>query len=360
MNISEVADRLVSSATWPVEPAEWSSTVRSWAGLNAARRRGVVTAINRVAAGVAEVTVKVGRSWPGHRAGQFVNVGVEIDGVRHTRSYSLTGPASPRVRLGAPTLSFAVFATPGGIVSNHLIEQLVVGDSVVIDGPFGEFSLASAPAERPLVLIAGGSGVTPILGMLREQALVSPELRRDVVAVVFQPHAAEAPFHAEFEEMANSGARVFVIGTRDGDGAHLAECLDGICPDWRSRDAFVCGPERLIEAVEERWLDAAAVVHTERFRPRVSAAAVEGETPVIEFARSCRSACGAEGETILETAEAAGLSPASGCRAGVCFTCTAPLVSGEVVDIRSGRRTSAGGHVQLCVSRATMPSVIDL
>ena len=365
MNSLDLLDKVVSGATWPVPTREWASTAREWVGLTRSRRRGVVSDIQTVAPGVVEVKVKVGRGWPGHHAGQFVNLSVEIDGVLHTRSYSLTAPAR-RGATGAPTLSFVVFAVASGTVSNYIVEHARVGDRVGIDGPYGDFCLDSVAAERPVVLIGGGSGVTPVLGMLRElRALhdsLAPARRaaRDVVALVFQPEAATAAFASELRSLAGESVRVELISTRGPGGAHVRDVIENLCRDWRARDVFVCGPGRLIADVEDLWLDAAAAVHVESFRPRMVAVADTTQDSIVEFSRSGVVVQARPGETLLEAAENAGLAPAAGCRSGVCFTCSAPLTCGEVVDVRSGRRASAGGHVQICVSRPTGAAVVEL
>jgi ferredoxin-NADP reductase len=196
------------------------------------------------------------------------------------------------------------------------------------------------------------------------------EATSTAVDVVLLHHVREASrtlFAAELERWSAKlpGFRSLVTATNEG-GRHLdATRLDVECPDWRDREVFVCGPDAMAAFAMDHWGDAGLEerLHLERFVPAVgrgrSSAASGGPatgcatgTANVTFSSSnvvttCDSAT-----PLLDVAESAGLHPPSGCRMGICHTCTTHLDRGSVVDLRDGRIHEAGEHVQLCVSAA--------
>jgi ferredoxin-NADP reductase len=142
----------------------------------------------------ATITIYPGRGFGGYEAGQWVTVGVEIDGVRHRRCYSLT--SNPERSEGL--ISITVSAMPEGLVSNHLVYGTEPGDYLTLEQPSGDFHL---PADRtnPMLFITGGSGITPAMGMIR--TLVGAEECHDVVLLHHAPDASETIFAAELAEL---------------------------------------------------------------------------------------------------------------------------------------------------------------
>jgi len=323
--------------------------------------RGVVEAVTPLTPESAAVTIRTNRAWPGHAAGQFVTLGVEIDGVRHHRTYSLTSVGDGP---GRQLIEIAVQRVPGGLVSNHLCTADRIGDVVHLDGPGGDFTLPRFVPER-LLFVSAGSGVTPVVGMLRTLAARPP--LADVVVVHHAPDAELTMFGAELQRLAadNAWLTVHVVHTRAGDGARLdARRLDGFCPDWAEREAFVCGPESLVAFATDHWDRAGLLdrLRLERFTPPTLTAVTRdgATTATATFGRSGVTADASIGSTLLAVAEAAGVLAPSGCRNGVCHTCSTRLVSGCTTDLRDGRVTDAGSHVQLCVSAPLTDVVLDV
>jgi ferredoxin len=180
-------------------------------------------------------------------------------------------------------------------------------------------------------------------------------------------HSAPTPndviFGAELRHLAAAGVLRLVERHTDADGLVVPGDLDTLVPDWRSREAWVCGPTAMLDAFEDHY-DAAGLgehLHTERFRPTVVAG---GEGGAVTFARSGVTA-DADGVTpILDAGEDAGVLMPSGCRMGICFGCVVGLREGAVRDLRSGDLTTAvpedGIRIQTCVSAAAGPCTIDL
>jgi ferredoxin-NADP reductase len=339
--------RAAARLTTPLLPDDYLTLVNPlW---SARELRGRVEAVVPETADAATVVVKPARSWISHRPGQYVRVGVDIDGVRHWRTYSLTSPALR----DDGRFTFTVKAIPDGIVSNHLVRDLRPGDVLRLEAPQGEFVLPD-PLPRKVLFLTGGSGITPVMGMLRSHQL------NDVVHVHGAPTCDAVVFGTELRALASPS---YVLHERHDDdhGMFTFDQLENVCPDWRDRDVWVCGPGPLMDAAEVHWKDAGLSdrLHLERFRPRLLAEAGEGGEVV--FSRSTTTV-DVDGTTpILDAGEAAGVLMPSGCRMGICHTCVVPLLAGRVRDLRTGEvHGEEGDLVQTCISAAAGPVELDL
>jgi ferredoxin-NADP reductase len=344
--------RLAESAVTPFVPADYLDLItplRSGADL-----RGRVVAVEAETADAATVRIRPGRSWKGHRPGQYIRIGVDVDGVRQWRAYSLTSLRNAADGL----LSITVKALPEGKVSRHVVRRLQRGTLVQLDQAAGDFVLPSAlPAQT--LFVTAGSGITPVMGMLRNHL---DELA-DVVVVHSAPTAADAIFGAELRRWDAEGRIRLIERHTATDGMLTAGDLEAVVPDWQRREAWACGPTGLLDALEEHWAAAglATRLHTERFRPVVI---TEGEGGTLSFTRQ-GTVVEADGATpILDAGEDAGVLMPSGCRMGICFGCVVPLTQGAVRDLRNGELTTAtegdGVRIQTCVSAAAGPCTIDL
>lgn len=328
--------------------------------------RGIVVAVTPLTPTASTVLIRTNRAWPGHRAGQYLTLGIEIDGVRHHRSYSITTPSTEP---GRRLLEIGVQHVSGGRMSTHIVRDLAPGDLVHLGGPDGDFTLDGARltdlAPDRILMISGGSGVTPIVAMLRELDRRAPS--SDVCLLHHAPTADQTMFAAELRHLAerNPWLRVHLVETRGG-GAHLdAARLDELCPDWTERHTFVCGPAPMIDFATDQWTRRGVVdrLHLERFTPVVAPrhdTTTTTTTAVASFHRSGTSVDTDSATTLLDAAESAGVLAPSGCRAGVCHTCSTRLVSGCTTDLRDGRVSEPGAHVQLCVSAALTDVVLDV
>lgn len=330
--------------------------------------RAEVVAVRRQTARSVTLTLRPTRSFAGFRAGQHVQVAVEVDGRRQTRSYSL---ASSEHRADG-LLELTVAVHPQGRVSGHLHTTARPGVTVGLSQAQGELTL---PADRPprVLLVSGGSGITPVLSMLR--TLADEGHRGEVTFVHYARTAADLCYAAELDAVAarHPGLRVVRVFTRDGAGSDAAgrltaeaaglAHLDAAAPRWRDAQAYVCGPSGLVDAAETLWADAgrADQLHVERFAPpRLAPRSAPGSGATVLFAGSDRLAADT-GATLLEQAEAAGLTPTFGCRMGVCHSCTRIKTSGAVRDLRTGAVSAEPDEsVQICVSVPVGDVTIDL
>jgi len=298
------------------------------------------------------------RGWPAHVPGQYVRVGVDVDGVRHWRTYSLT--SVPRRRDGR--IAITIKRITGGVVSEYLVGQARRGMVVRLAPPTGDFVLPEA-VEHPLLFVTAGSGVTPIMGMLRALAYRRGDLP-DTAHVHVAPSSDETIFGGDLRALAREHDHYTLHEHHDDrDGRWDVASLDRHVPDWSQRQTWACGPAGLLDALSDRFERAAVSerLHLERFRPVTAAAGISGDGGRVRFLAS-----GKEIETdattpLLVAGEQAGALLPHGCRMGICNSCIGRLRSGAVRDLRTGDVQHADGQmVRTCVSAAAGPIEIDL
>ncbi|MDF0532614.1 FAD-binding oxidoreductase [Tsukamurella sp. 8F] len=301
--------------------------------------RGRVTSVVRRTDRTVTFVVDPTRQFDGFKAGQFIQLSVVIDGVRQSRCFSPATSEHDR------RLEFTVTAHDDGFVSAYLRDNLKAGDVVGLTQAAGTFAL---PARRPrdIRLISGGSGITPVLSMLR--TLVDEGHRGTVELLHFCRDEADNPYRAELSLMAEQrGVNVRYVYTRAGGGYFTADHLPEL-----GDAAFACGPAPLLAAVSQHYADrgAADLLAIEEFTPPATVAADADATGTLTFTESSATAEN-DGRSILDQAESAGLFPESGCRMGICFSCTAVRKAGCTKNLLTGETDSEPDqHIQLCVS----------
>ena len=334
--LGRLRDRVFKVAelvTTPLLPSDYLDLIdplRSGAAL-----RGRIEAVLPETRDAATIVIRPGRDWLPHTPGQYVRIGIDVNGVRQWRAYSITSV------LGRADGCFTITvkAIPDGKVSNHLVHRTQPGTIVQLDQATGEFVL---PAQRPAraLFVTAGSGVTPVMGMLRNHVHEGQSLSSaDVVVVHSAPTADDVIFGAELRELARSGRIRLVERHTESDGLLDAAALAELVPDLAERSTWACGPIGMLEALEEHWQNEGIAdrLYTERFRPRVL---VTGDGGTVSFTTT-GTTLDVDGATpILDAAEEAGLLMPSGCRMGICYGCVLPLREGAARDIATRRRCS--------------------
>ncbi len=340
--------RLTDALAWPLSTSHYLGLVDRRAG-----GRALVENLQDETHEARTLVLRPPRGWAGHRSGQFAPVGVVIDGRRHVRTYSIS--SAPEQFEDDGRIAITVKAVEGGRVSQQLVREVRRGDALWLGPPQGAFVLPETAPARTLFL-TGGSGITPVMSMLR--SLVAAGALPDVVHVHHAPRPEDTIFAAELADLAKAHPRyrLALVYTRVTRGAHLTpQRLDALCPDWRSRETWACGPEALLEAAESDWrqADVASRLHVERFRaPRIAAPA-DAAGGRVRFVRTGCEVDAGGGTDLLHVAEGAGMSPRHGCRMGICHSCTATLRRGCVRDLRNGSIIDEpGAKVQICVCAA--------
>ena len=322
--------------------------------------RGRVVKVVRETPEAVTLVIRPGLGWSfRHRAGQYVGVGVQVDGRFHWRSYSLTSEP----KRGRGHISVTVKAMPEGFLSRHLTEEIEPGTIVRLAPPRGEFVLPDPPPSEVLFLTAG-SGITPIMAMLR--TLDRRGTVPDVVVVHSAPRDGDVIFAGELEQLVARHPAVTVHVHLTGEHGRLdAAGVARYCPDWRERETWACGPSAMLDEAERMWDDAGLSehLHVERFSADLRGGEAEGGT--VTFARSDATVEADGATTLLEAGESAGLSLPYGCRMGICHTCVVGLRSGTVRDLRDGTEHDNDGgapveKIQTCVAAAAGDCVLDI
>jgi ferredoxin-NADP reductase len=338
---------LIRSFTSPLLPDDYLELVNPlW---STREMRGRIERIERETPSAVTVLIKPGWEWEGHRPGQYLRLGIEVDGVHHWRAYSLT--SDPRRADGR--ISITPKLVEGGKVSPFLFGRARPGTIVRLGGVEGTFVLPE-PLPQRLLFISAGSGITPIMSMLRSIAGADEGIK-DVRHVHCSHSTEEVIFGEELEELQASRPWYRLDLRITGEQGRIAPGeLDELCPDWSARETFLCGPTGLLEAMSERWKSAGLQkrLHIEHFQPdgRVG----EGERGLGGTVRFCASDVegSSDGEQpILLAGERAGAKLPYGCRMGICHTCVGRLRSGQVRDLRTGRvHGQPGEMLRTCIN----------
>lgn len=320
--------------------------------------RGRIESIDHETRDAATVLIKPGYRWGGHQPGQYLRIGLDIEGVRHWRAYSLTSDPGRKDGL----ISITVKNVDDGKVSPYLVRRGRPGTIVSLGGVEGEFLLPDRLPDK-LLFISAGSGITPIMSMLRH--LDQSGRLGDAVLLHSARHADEVIFGDELRDLAARHNRFVLHEQLTADNGRMGPAdLDRLCPDWAERDTFISGPNEMLDDFSAHYAQAGADerLHMERFQPRLGLGdGEEGEGGTITFLVSGTEARSDGSQPILVAGEEAGLELAYGCREGICHTCVGELRSGRVRDLRNGKVHGDEGEViRTCIHAPEGPIEIEL
>ena len=337
-----------------------------WAGrLAPAAGAGRARLLERTQASADAVTLilQPGRGWCGFQPGQHVSIGAEIDGRRVRRSYSPTGIPRADGRI-----AITVKRVAGGKLSGYLCDDAVVGAWLDIGPAFGEMTMPARP-DSPLLFLAAGSGITPLMSMTR--ALAAGGMPVPLTLLVWARHRDELCFVDELRGIAreHDGFKVHFLLTGEvaitqdeGEGridaAQLARCV----PDLAERRVLACGSSDFVEAARALAAPRALAFDSEAFTPpRITDDSDSTGSVQVTLSASQRVLSVPRGSSLLEALEAAGLSPASGCRMGICNTCACGKRAGSTRHLHTGAlEHEPVTALRLCVNRAASDLVLDL
>jgi ferredoxin-NADP reductase len=321
--------------------------------------RARVVAVREEVLNYKTVVLSPNGRWAGFRAGQSVPVAFEVNGVRTVRCYALSSAPFERGRL-----ELTVERHPGGKVSGFIHEHLRVGAIVTLGAAAGALVLEEGPG--PVLLLAGGSGITPMRSHTRE--LARQGRLEDVILLHSVRDASARVFEQEFRALrgAHPGFRYLVHETGGSSSLATAASLGDLVPDFSGRTALAAGPDGFVDAVERVFEEAGARdrLRTERFTP---AAVSVGPRPDahggtrVRLLRSGISFTGDGRRSLLVQAEEAGARLRSGCRMGICQLCACTKRRGAVVNLLTGKTSREPGEtIQLCVSVALSGDALEL
>jgi stearoyl-CoA 9-desaturase NADPH oxidoreductase len=302
------------------------------------------------------------------RAGGHLTLQLRIAGRPVERTYSLS--SAPR---SDGLISITVKRVAGGQVSNWLADTLRPGSVLTLSDPRGEFVLPRAIPQR-LLMLSAGSGVTPVMSMLRQ--LVADGSATEVVFLHFARSPRDIIFRDELDRIAQSHPNIRVAfcveaaGGNDAEawfgaqGRFCAQLLEETAPDFRTLDTYLCGPpafmRNVVQVLEAESADLSKL-RFERFSTAVDASMFSDQVSRVRFVRSGFESVSNRPGTLLEQIEGAGIPLASGCRAGNCGTCRSRKLCGVVVDVTTGLESGPGEQfIYPCVSVARGSVEMDL
>jgi ferredoxin-NADP reductase len=316
--------------------------------------KGRVVAVRTETPDTKTFVLRPNRNWPGFRAGQHVGVEVDIAGVRYQRRYSLSSDPRETGRIAV-----TVKRQAGGTVSNWLHDRVRAGDVLRLGAPAGDFVLPE-PLPAKLLLLAAGSGITPLMSMLRSLAGTPCDVtlvdvaRRPEDAIFERELALLAVTREGFRRHAHRSAR---------DGRFDLALLAQLVPDHAERVTMLCGPAGLLTDARRYW-DAHGIASRLRIESfgAGSPLPADGTAPLeVACTRSERLFTADPGNSLLVSAEYAGLRPRYGCRMGICHSCVCVKRSGTVENVLTGElSTEPDERIQLCISRARTAVTLDL
>jgi ferredoxin-NADP reductase len=365
-----VPDRSQDPLSRLIAPFIKPSVFDFWAGhLNSAwswdRPLARVVARHIEAQDTVTLDLKANRHCGAVLPGQHINISAEVNGRRVTRSYSPT-----RISKSGKRLSITVKQVDGGKLSTHLCRHAQVGDALEVGPAYGEMTLtadASGQAQ-PLLLLAAGSGITPLISLTR--ALDQVGLTQDLTLIYWARHRADLCFAAELRDLAARQPRFKVHFVLTQDATRLSDelaerlsepLLNTLVPDLCTRRVLACGPAGFVETARQLSTGQAQSFLGEAFTaPPVAISDATG-TVRIHLAVSGRSLDVPAGEALLPALEAQGMRLPFGCRMGICNTCACTKSTGITQNLNTGDQDDAPtAALRLCVNRACTDLTLDL
>lgn len=281
-----------------------------------------------------------------YKSGQFLTLLVPKDGAVHRRSYSIC--TAPNLD---STVAVTVKRVEGGLVSNLLNDTVKEGDKIEVMEPMGTFVINSSPElSRDIALVGGGSGITPLMSILKSTLAYESESRvflafanRDKENIIFREKLDELAgrypdrlfvkhfFSDSSDTDVKAEAKAGMI-----DKADISELFGKLRP---SHEIYLCGPGGLMEMAKEAFLEAGAEeqkVHRESFvaekndSAALSAADIQTQTVTIQLGGTDHSVSVSPNKNILDAALDDGIDMPFSCQSGLCTACRGKCVSGQV------------------------------
>ena len=298
-------------------------------------------------------TLQVNKHFQMGLAGQHHPVFVVVNGVRYERTYSLTQIDDQHVLL-------TVKKVAGGKVSTWLLEHAKVGDILELGQPFGEMTLPKTTA--PLVLLAAGSGITPMYSLL--QSLVHSQQITDqaVTLLYWVKTQVDAAFVKQLQMWSQQYSN-FKFELLCTQGPSKAARLDtqhlALVDHIEQATVYACGPSGFVQQAEQVFSQANQI-QTEAFSMTVESSAEVGFVH-ITLTQSNQVLTIPKGQSILASLEQQNIKPKYGCRMGICNKCACNKAEGSTRNlINGGQNAEPGNLLKICVNSAQSDLVLDL
>jgi len=340
---------LAESLTSPLSVDHYLGLIDSKLSIN--EPRGRIANVERQTEDSVTLTIAPNDNWVTPRPGQHILFGIDLDGVRHRRCFSIASAA------GDKRVEITVKRNGDGVVSNFLVDHAEEGQLVYLSHPEGEFYPNVEPPALAFLLSAG-SGITPVMSILR--SWIDQDCLPDVVFMHYATTDEDMIYTDELAALAEKHSRLtLIIRYTQKHGRIDGETLDREIPELADRMTWLCGPSGFMDAAQE-LLDTRTTkpIFREQFEStRREAAEGEGE---VHFIKSDVAASGDEG-SLLEVAENAGLNPPYGCRMGICHSCKCRVSEGTVRDLRNNEvHEIRDTDIQICIHAAAGDVALEI
>lgn len=303
------------------------------------------------------------------KAGQFINLGVEVDNKMEYRAYSLSSLS------GADHLQLTVKRVDGGKVSNYIIDNLFIGDTVQALPPTGEFNCIDHPPKvhqgrRKALLVSAGCGITPVFAMAKQWLSNKQDIdieflhiaRSQQETIYFDLLESYNSVYPDFKLkllLKNRGKTIYPEGRLD------AQWLQKLVPDFKHRTVYLCGPNQFMEDVQGYLTELGFSMENffqESFTPAASeTSAVSTKTANISVPDFDQTIETPKGQVLADVLEGAGLPLIVACRSGICGSCKCKVNQGHVLSTSKETLTAEEieqGYVLACSS--TVESDLDV
>lgn len=312
----------------------------------------------------------IDRIWPNFKAGQFIELMVEKDGARTLRCFSIS--SSPAYYKSSGLIELSIRIQQKGRITPWIHQQMATNDVVNISAAQGDFLLPEAPVfgaqdsgAQQLLLIAGGSGITPFRSMLQQLAL-NKSAAFDIHLLYYSRNDQQIVFKQELEALKNNNPHIEITFIDSEKHGFISEQhIESYCPDFNARKAFICGPSPMIQQARKVLSNLGLAKENINFE-FFGVAPIEienSEQGAVHFQVSNKVVLTEkdQAKTLLQQAEDEGLTPVVGCRIGVCHQCICKKKSGVVFNTRTQKYSDTGSEeIQLCISVAQGDVVLDL
>ena len=299
------------------------------------------------------LTIKINRLFKMGLAGQHHPITVEINGRRYERTYSLTQLDTQHVLLTAKKVE-------KGIVSNWLFEHAQVGEVIEFGRPYGDMLLPQVVS--PLILVAAGSGITPMYSLIQALAANQQLDRQPVHLMYWVKKNADVAFKQQFEQLAQQYPDfkfdVFYTQEVPADARLNNEYLH-IIKSLEQSTVYVCGPSGFV-ATAEQLFEQAKVLKSEAFS---LSPVISDDTGFINvtLTKSNKVVAIPKGQAILVGLEQQNIKPEHGCRMGICNKCACNKAQGATKNLVNGQENFEPNNLlRICVNTAKTDLVIDL
>jgi ferredoxin-NADP reductase len=314
---------------------------------------GKVVQKDTAAEGMVSLTIQVNRHFKFGQAGQHHPVFAVVDGIRYERTYSLTKLDAQHVLLTVKTLQ-------GGKVSTWLAERAQTGDLVEFGAPFGDMVIHAM--NQPLVLLAAGSGITPMLSLLKDMAKQNQLKDQPVHLMYWVKKQSDAAFVERFEKLASKhpafSYQIFYTQEDVADSRLNASHVEQLT-DVEKSTVYACGPSGFVSIAEQLFS------HAQSFKSEAFSMSLMANDDIgfvnVTLTQSNKVLSIPKGQSILVALEQQNIKPKHGCRMGICNKCACNKAEGSTKNMVNGaQNTEPGNLLKICVNSAQSDLVIDL